>query len=150
MIALRVIEGIAEGVSYPAATSFWGRWAPPNERASLAAFSFSGAQFGTVISMPISGIICQKYGWPTMFYIFGSISCTWVFIWFIVAESTAKEYKKMDERERTYILSQLPNSNNPETVKSLPWKNICCSIPFWALLITHFCANWTNYVILTW
>lgn len=58
-LATRVIEGIGEGVTFPAATSFWGKWAPPNERASLAAFSFSGAQFGTIISMPISGIICK-------------------------------------------------------------------------------------------
>ena len=58
-LATRVIEGIGEGVTFPAATSFWGKWAHPNERASLAAFSFSGAQFGTIISMPISGIICK-------------------------------------------------------------------------------------------
>ena len=30
MVALRVLEGVGEGVTYPAISSFWGKWAPPN------------------------------------------------------------------------------------------------------------------------
>lgn len=137
MIALRVLEGIGEGVTFPAATSFWGKWAPPNERASLAAFSFSGAQFGTIISLPISGIICEKLGWPIMFYIFGSVSCIWVVIWFIVAQNSPAEYKSMEPLELEYITSELPGSK--ENAKAVPWINIFCSIPFWSITITHLC-----------
>lgn len=137
MIALRVLEGIGEGVTFPAATSFWGRWAPPNERASLAALAYSGAQFGTIISMPISGIICQTLGWPSMFYIFGSISCIWVVIWFILAESTPAKYSGMAPRELEYITAKLPSSKQSTT--SVPWLNILCSIPFWSILFAHVC-----------
>jgi len=147
MIALRVIEGIGEGVTFPAATSFWGKWAPPNERASLAAFSFSGAQFGTIISMPISGLICETLGWPTMFYIFGGVSCTWVVLWFILSQNSPSEYKSIDPAELEYITSSLPSSTTK--AKSVPWLNIFCSIPFWSILITHLCYNWTFYAILT-
>ena len=99
MIALRVLEGIGEGVTFPAAASFWGKWAPPNERARLAGFSFSGAQFGTIISMPLSGWLCQTVGWSAMFYIFGSISLIWVAIWFWLAANSPEESKTIDSRK---------------------------------------------------
>ena len=108
MIALRVIEGIGEGVTFPAISSFWGKWAPPNERATLAGMSFSGAQFGTIISMPLSGVLCQKLGWPIMFYIFGGVSCIWVVLWFIIAKNTPEEYTGIDPLELSYIQEQLP------------------------------------------
>lgn len=147
MIALRIIEGIGEGVTFPAVASFWGKWAPPNERSSLAAFSFSGAQFGTIISMPISGYICDKLGWPVMFYIFGGVSCAWVVVWFMYAQNTPQEYKTMTAVELEYINEQLPSTKGED--KTVPWMNIALSIPFWSILITHVCYNWTFYIILT-
>ena len=147
MVALRVVEGIGEGVTFPAISSFWGKWAPPNERASLAGMSFSGAQFGTVLSMPLSGLLCHSLGWPVMFYIFGSISCVWVVLWFWIAEDTPEKYTSMDPIELRYIKEQLPSTTAPK--KAVPWINIWCSLPFWGLLVTHVCYNWTFYAILT-
>ena len=34
-----------------------------------------GAQFGTVISMPVSGLVCDNLGWECVFYIFGKHHC---------------------------------------------------------------------------
>jgi len=31
----------------------------------------AGAQFGTVVGMPISGFLCDKFGWESVFYVFG-------------------------------------------------------------------------------
>ena len=104
------ILGIGEGVTFPAISSFWGKWAPPNERARLAAVSFSGAQFGTIISMPLSGVICQYWGWPVMFYIFGGVSWLWVVAWFIFARNTPEDYATIDPLELNYIREQLPRS----------------------------------------
>ena len=92
--------------------------------------------------MPISGIICEKLGWPSMFYIFGSVSCTWVILWFIIAQNSPAEYKSIDQRELEYITAELPTSKDNK--KSVPWKNIFCSIPFWSIAITHLCQGSTN------
>jgi len=32
---------------------------------------FAGGQIGTVVGMPISGILCSRYGWESVFYFFG-------------------------------------------------------------------------------
>ena len=143
----RLKEGIGEGVTFPAISSFWGKWAPPNERASLAGMSFSGAQFGTVLSMPLSGLLCHSLGWPVMFYIFGGISCFWVLLWFWIAQDAPDKYTSIDPIELRYIKEQLPSTTSAK--KEVPWANIWCSLPFWGLLVTHFCYNWTFYAILT-
>eukprot|EP00911_Craspedida_sp_UC1_P001061 UC1_evm1s797 len=59
LLALRVVEGFGEGVTYPAMHAIWSVWAPPLERSKLAAIGYSGAYLGTVIALPISGILAS-------------------------------------------------------------------------------------------
>lgn len=49
------------------------------ERSRLGAMVYAGAQFGTIISMPLSGILAQ-YSWPSIFYVFGAMGVVWVSI----------------------------------------------------------------------
>ena len=50
LVALRAVEGLGEGVTFPAFHAVLGRWVPREERSTLATFAFAGAQFGTVVS----------------------------------------------------------------------------------------------------
>lgn len=71
LIAVRVIEGIFEGVTFPCIHAVWSRWSPPHERSRMATMAFAGNYAGTVVSMPMSGILAQAYGWESLFYVFG-------------------------------------------------------------------------------
>uniref|UniRef100_A0A2A4IVF3 Major facilitator superfamily (MFS) profile domain-containing protein n=1 Tax=Heliothis virescens TaxID=7102 RepID=A0A2A4IVF3_HELVI len=71
LIAVRVVEGLFEGVTYPCIHAVWSRWAPSSERARLATFAFSGSYAGTVVSMPICSLLAHYTGWPGIFYVFG-------------------------------------------------------------------------------
>ncbi|KAJ4449609.1 hypothetical protein ANN_01012 [Periplaneta americana] len=70
-LAIRIIEGLFEGVTYPCIHGVWARWAPPLERSKLATLAFSGSYVGTVVSLPVSGILAEEIGWPSVFYVFG-------------------------------------------------------------------------------
>ncbi|XP_010774608.1 sialin-like [Notothenia coriiceps] len=74
LIAVRVLEGIGEGVTFPAMYTMWAAWAPPLERSRLLTISYIGAQLGTVVSLPLSGQICFYLDWTYVFYIFGKTS----------------------------------------------------------------------------
>uniref|UniRef100_A0A3B4FPP5 Solute carrier family 17 member 5 n=1 Tax=Pundamilia nyererei TaxID=303518 RepID=A0A3B4FPP5_9CICH len=63
LIAVRVLEGIGEGVTFPAMYTMWAAWAPPLERSRLLTISYIGAQLGTVISLPVSGEIIFYLDW---------------------------------------------------------------------------------------
>ena len=42
LLAVRIVEGLGEGVTYPAMHAMWARWAPPLERSRLATMCYSG------------------------------------------------------------------------------------------------------------
>ena len=33
----------------------------------------TGAHIGTVIAMPLSGVLAERLGWPSVFYVFGKL-----------------------------------------------------------------------------
>ena len=44
LIALRVLQGIVEGVTFPSMHALWSCWIPPVERSRVVSFSYSGIQ----------------------------------------------------------------------------------------------------------
>lgn len=71
MIAIRIIEGIFEGVTFPCLQVIWSKWAPPDERSRFGTFTYMGVYVGTVVSMLLSGIFAETFGWESVFYVFG-------------------------------------------------------------------------------
>ena len=90
LIALRILEGLGEGVTYPAAASFWARWAPAHERSKMIGFCFAGAQMGTVLAIPLTGLLIEISGWPSVFYWFGGVGCVWCLLFFAYARNSPR------------------------------------------------------------
>ncbi|KAJ3656273.1 hypothetical protein Zmor_015361 [Zophobas morio] len=148
LLAIRIIEGIFEGVTYPCMHSIWARWAPPLERARLVTISFSGSYIGTVISMPASAYLATELGWPSVFYVFGAIALVWYVFWcFFVSESPIDD-PRISQDELEYIKHSLGNVEAKRDIKH-PWKEILTSIPVWAIIVSHFVDNWGFYTLLT-
>lgn len=110
LIVVRFIQGLGEGPIVPCTHALLAKWIPPNERSRMGAAVYAGAQFGTVISMPLSGLLSEAEfagGWPSIFYVFGLIGCIWslVFIWMIYEDPGV--HPKIDEKEKKYIMNSL-------------------------------------------
>ncbi|XP_066109800.1 sialin isoform X4 [Saccopteryx bilineata] len=147
LIALRALEGLGEGVTFPAMHAMWSSWAPPLERSKLLTISYAGAQLGTVISLPLSGIICFYMNWTYVFYFFGIVGIIWFVLWIWLVSDTPETHKTISHQEREYILSSLKNQLSSQ--KSVPWISILKSLPLWAIVVAHFSYNWGFYTLLT-
>nr|XP_026696646.1 sialin [Ciona intestinalis] len=149
LIILRIFEGIGEGVTFPAMHSMWGIWAPPSERSRLVSITYAGCHLGTVIAQPISGILCASTflgGWPSVFYVFGTLGILWCIVWFIFAHSKPADHPRITTSELNYIQSNLEPKDDSVSV---PWWEIATSKRVWAISIAHFCNNWGFYTLLT-
>lgn len=148
---LRVITGLATGVTFPALQSIWGRWAPPLERSKLIAFSGIGRPFGNIGTFATSGILCEygfDNGWGSIFYLSGGLTCLWVISWFILTSDSPVTHPRISQSEIDYIVSKI-EYNTSERSETVPWMKIFTSPVVWACLTAHVCNNWTNYTLLT-
>ncbi|CAG9824281.1 unnamed protein product [Phaedon cochleariae] len=149
LIAVRFIQGLGEGPIVPCTHSLLAKWIPPNERSRMGAFVYAGAQFGTVISMPLSGLLSEcRYGWPSIFYVFGFIGAVWCVFFLILIHEDPQSNQKMKSEERLYIQKQL-GSKIGLPVPPIPWVSILKSLPFYAILLAHMGHNYGYETLMT-
>ncbi|XP_051167950.1 vesicular glutamate transporter 2.2 [Leptopilina boulardi] len=147
LVAVRIIEGIFEGVTYPCIHAVWANWAPPLERSKLATLAFSGSFVGTVFAMPVCGIMAERFGWESIFYVFGGIGMIWFVCWWIIVKDRPEDDPFISQGELTYIKLSLGNVERRKIVH--PWKSMLTSAPVWAIVSAHFSENWGFYTMLT-
>ncbi|XP_045207494.2 sialin-like [Mercenaria mercenaria] len=150
LVAIRVFEGLFEGVTYPSIHAIWSKWAPPLEKTTLATLAFSGSYVGTVISLPLSAALAESGGgWPSIFYVFGSVAVIWVLLWcFLVSESPAK-HPSISNKELEYIQGNIGYTDEQTQDLKPPWLRMLTSLPVWAIVAAHFSENWGFYTWLT-
>jgi ACS family sodium-dependent inorganic phosphate cotransporter-like MFS transporter 5 len=76
-------------------------------------FFVAGSNFGTIISMPLSGYLCSLEflgGWPLSFYIFGGLGVVWFVVWLFLVYDTPASHPYISIQEKNYIISQVGNS----------------------------------------
>jgi ACS family sodium-dependent inorganic phosphate cotransporter-like MFS transporter 5 len=85
------------------------KWIPSAERTTLGAFILAGTQFGTVISLPLSGWLCTfnsiDNGWPLAFYVPGVIGVLWFIAWVFIAYDNPQIHPRIANDEKLYILA---------------------------------------------
>ncbi|XP_039292778.1 putative inorganic phosphate cotransporter isoform X3 [Nilaparvata lugens] len=151
LVAVRFIQGLGEGPIVPCTHAMLAKWIPPNERSRMGAFVYAGAQFGTVISMPLSGILSEHGfagGWPSIFYVFGVIGAIWSVAFLIWVHEDPESHPTIAEDEKKYIISSVWGSAGVSS-PPVPWKSILKSLPFWAILIAHMGQNYGYETLMT-
>lgn len=151
LCAVRFIQGLGEGPIVPCTHALLAKWIPPNERSRMGAAVYAGAQFGTIISMPLSGLLAEygfDGGWPSIFYVFGAVGTIWSVAFLIWVFEDPSVHPTIDEREKKYINDALWGVND---VKSppIPFKAIFKSLPFYAILIAHMGHNYGYETLMT-
>ncbi|RXG61910.1 putative inorganic phosphate cotransporter [Armadillidium vulgare] len=91
------------------------KWYPKKERSKFSAFFFSGMQFGTVVSMMLSGYLCSTDflgGWPSAFYVIGFLTVIWGVLWFILIKDNPQDHPRISKEELRYITDGCPILKN--------------------------------------
>ncbi|XP_013134112.1 PREDICTED: putative inorganic phosphate cotransporter isoform X1 [Papilio polytes] len=151
LILVRFIQGLGEGPIVPCSHAMLAKWIPPNERSRMGAAVYAGAQFGTVISMPLSGLLSAygfAGGWPSIFYVFGIIGTVWCLAFLFLVSEDPEVCPRIKEAEKKYILSSLwgaAGSSSPP----IPWCKILLSMPFWAIMLAHMGQNYGYETLMT-
>uniref|UniRef100_A0AAR5QA61 Major facilitator superfamily (MFS) profile domain-containing protein n=2 Tax=Dendroctonus ponderosae TaxID=77166 RepID=A0AAR5QA61_DENPD len=148
LVALRIIEGLGEGTTYPALTALLAKWVPLKERATIGSIVFSGSQFGTILSNALSGeLIRRTKDWASVFYFFGALAILWFILWVLLCYSDPSSHPFISDKEKEYLEKELSNVSNVKL--DVPWKSILTSVPMWALVITQVGHDWGFFTMIT-
>lgn len=147
LLVVRAFMGIGEGVAMPAMNNILSKWIPVSERSRSLALVYSGMYLGSVTGLAFSPFLISKFGWPSVFYGFGSLGSIWFALWQLKARSSPSEDPEVSEDEKRHILG---GNTIKEPVSSIPWKLILSKPAVWALIVSHFCHNWGTFILLTW
>ncbi|CAG9767279.1 unnamed protein product [Ceutorhynchus assimilis] len=142
VMACRILQGLCQGGVYPCCHTMLGRWAATNERGKMSTFVYSGISAGSIICLPITGLISESdWGWPATFYVFGSCGVIWSIVWFFFGQNSPATHPAITPEERRYIEVSLNQDKDTKNVPT-PWKEMFSSIHFWAMAIPTICTGY--------
>lgn len=112
--------------------------------------SYAGTALGTVISMLMAGQLAGSYGWASVFYVMGGLSCIWIVLWTFLIQDSPNKQALITQEERDFINNSLNDSEDDHKGPKppVPWGSIVRSKAFWAILIAHTASNWGWYMLL--
>ncbi len=148
LIFARIAMGLGEAATFPAIYNLFSKWVPRQERSRSVTLALGGIPVGMVLGLAISGVLVARFGWESIFYVFGAVGIVYAIFWFAVIKDSPAQDSKTSEAERAHISAGLSPSQLERS--PLPVTRLLKATPFWALLFNHFCSNWILYVLLAW
>ncbi len=148
LILTRILMGMGEAASFPAIYNLFARWLPASERTRAVAINFTGFALGTVFALSVSAGLIQRFGWESVFYAFGAAGLVFAAIWFWLVHRDPASHPTITPAERALLadcVTATSHKDNP-----IPWRQFLSHSAIWALVVNHFCSNWSLYLMLTW
>lgn len=87
LVASRVLLGMVQGGVYPALFQITTSWMSKNEVSIGFGLVNVGGNLGAVFAASLTGYLSQYTGWPSSFYVIGSIAITWTMFWVCIVKS---------------------------------------------------------------
>ncbi|XP_042231813.1 sialin-like [Homarus americanus] len=144
-IAVRVIMGISQGMTYSAMGTMLVAWVSPKERGTFLSIVLSGMQLGILASLALGGLLIESGflgGWPSTFYVFGAIGLVWSIPWFILVRDRPEEHPNISRSELRYIKTHTSSIKTTGVVK-VPWVKIMTSPAAWATNVANMGSSYT-------
>ena len=142
ILACRVLLGMGEGATFPAATSAMSRWVPREKRSFAQGLAHSGSRIGNALAPAIVIAIMAAYDWRMSFYLSGAAGLVWVLLLALFFTEHPQDHPRVTVAE----LAALPP---PKTTKArVSWSALFRRM--FPVTLVYFCYGWTLWLFLSW
>ncbi|MES2259443.1 MAG: MFS transporter [Pseudomonadota bacterium] len=142
MLVARVLLGLGEGATFPAATSAMARWIPKENRGFAQGLTHAFARVGNAVAPAAVVYVMVRYGWRESFFVCGALSLVWVALWAIVFTEDPKRHPRISAEE----LAKLPAPRKAN--QATPWGPLFRRMM--PVTLVYFCYGWTLWLFLSW
>ncbi len=143
LFAARLLLGLGEGATFPAATQAMQRWVPVEKRGFAQGVTHSFSRLGNAITPPVVAALTVAFTWRGSFVVIGVISMIWIVLWGLYFRDDPRDHKGVTADE----LKTLPLPEKKRTAP-IPWKMLVGRM--WPVTLTYFCYGWALWLYLTW
>lgn len=142
MLVARVLLGLGEGATFPAATSAMSRWVAKEKRGFAQGITHAAARIGNAVAPPAIAVVMATYGWRESFYVCAGISFVWVALWAITFTEHPADHPRITPEETATL--PLPKKKGAP----VPWGPLFKRMM--PVTIVYFCYGWTLWLFLSW
>ncbi|XP_063598730.1 putative inorganic phosphate cotransporter [Penaeus indicus] len=150
LVVLRIVEGFAQGVMFPAINTMLATWTSPVERGKFTTFVHTGIQLGNIASLSLSGVLCSSGflgGWPAVFYVFGALGLVWGIFWFLLVQDRPERHPRISPAELRHLRA-CKNAVKSDVLVPIPWREIAKSAPFWSIFLMNWASSYGLYTLM--
>ncbi|HEX4985031.1 MAG TPA: MFS transporter [Burkholderiales bacterium] len=144
MLAARVMLGLGEGATFPAATRAMSHWTAASQRGFAQGITHAFARIGNAITPPMVAWLMLLLTWRGSFYVLGAMSLLWTLAWVLYFRDDPKRHPHITERE----LGTLPAYDGGKARVPVPWGRLARRML--PVTLVYFCYGWTLWLFLSW
>ncbi|XP_068215245.1 sialin-like [Palaemon carinicauda] len=149
LILIRILIGIAQGVVYPSMHVLVARWIPPLERPRFISITYMANCLGTIMTLPVCGLIIDTIGWEAVFYVCGAVAIVWVLFWSFLMFDSPCNHPRISDKEREFIMEAIAEGTTQQKPNQIPWCAFTTSMPLWAINVAHIGAMFGFTLLIT-
>ncbi|TKR59541.1 hypothetical protein L596_029195 [Steinernema carpocapsae] len=139
VFVMRVLQGIALAVSFPALGSITAQWSTLKGSGMYIALMSCHLQFGPIFTMPVAGALCvSSFGWSSLYYIQGGLTVVICVVFYSFYRDSPRMHKSVSGKEISKIELGKTTSNHHEPV---PYVAMLTSLPILGVWISSIGGN---------
>lgn len=142
LIIARVLLGLGEGATFPAATAAMSRWVAAKDRGFAQGITHAAARLGNALAPGLIVAIMAGYGWRASFFVCAGISFVWVTAWYFIFRENPSDHPSLTQAERDALPPPKPKG------QPVPWGPLIKRMA--PVTIVYFCYGWTLWLFLSW
>lgn len=142
LIIARVLLGLGEGATFPAATAAMSRWVAAKDRGFAQGITHAAARLGNALAPGLIVAVMAGYGWRASFFVCAGISFVWVTAWFFIFRENPSDHPDLTQAERDALPPPKPKG------QPVPWGPLVKRMA--PVTIVYFCYGWTLWLFLSW
>src|SRR6201996_2958529 len=148
-IGFRIPFGLAEAVTWPAASILLSRWFPRLEYSQAMSLQNLGLVIGAAIAPPMVAFIIAYWGWQAAFIVTGLIAAVLGTYFYFTTFDDPADDSRVSPEELAWIRHDQTEETLQHAPKGLNWALLCCP-SLWAVGMANFGLDFINFMFLTW
>jgi MFS family permease len=146
LFAVRLLLGMGEGATLPAATRALSNWTSLASRGTAVGLTHSAGRLGAGAAAPIVVFLISWFSWRISFVVLGLLSALWAAAWWRFFHEDPRRHPGISSAELAALSAADPERRI--AYRPVPWRRLIPRMT--PMMIGYFCQGWTGWLYVTW